>query len=998
MSPNARRMLSTIVVLVVCLGRGVWAQEFAGGTGQPEDPYQIATVDQLMQLARDPNLYDRHFVLVANIDLFGQVHTAAPIAPDVSQLDFVYEGTPFTGTFDGAEHEIGNLTIDIGPPANGFDYLGLFGSLGEGAVIKNLILSGVSIQGGTNSDCLGGLAGYADHATIDNCSVTGSVTSGLNAQCVGGLVGFCEDSTITTCYSACTVAGDENSSLLGGLLGSLRGGTISGCVAAATVQGSTQSAGVGGLIGTCSSTTASDCRSESVVSGGIASHSVGGLIGSGAVVTLQDCRSTEVVSGASVSYRLGGLTGSISSGVLTNCHSAASVEGAVESYEVGGLIGYANDTTVTTCTSTGPVSAGINSDFMGGLIGLLQGTPERMWAETQVVDCSSNSPVTGRDNSDHIGGLIGENGRTGKIYRSHATGAVYGEEEVGGLVGWNEGDIVECYATGNITSAIDADRLGGLVGRNRGHIHGCYATGSVTGDFNSDHLGGLVGKNENRIVNCYATGAVSGGLEAEELGGLVGFNDDSGTLIRRCYATGAVTSLSNADSIGGFVGYHRNGHIQQCFWDIDASGMVNGIGVLGDRQDEDDAVGLTTTEMQDFASFAEWGFADAVNTGLDHEWLMAAGDVGPVLWWQRPDAVPLPTFSGGSGTEDDPYLIADAVDLNSIGYNPRLLDKHYQLVADLDLTAGPQMKMIGNGLHPFAGTFDGSGHTIDNATVVRADYESFAGPFGCVGPGGAVRNLTLAVELAVEHQAYAAVGGLVAYANQATVADCHVVGTISGDDHVGGLIGFGDRCQVTHCSADVAVVGRLHVGALMAYNEQGDVTGCRSQGAVEGLLWCGGLIGDLNKGTLTHSLNAASVSGDLDAGGAVGRALDGQIRFTYNTGPIDGDHSIGGLVGQLSGGEIFHSYSVGAVSGTGTSIGGLVGGGTGEAIECFWDIEASGQSEGRRGEGLSTAQMKDINTYLQAGWDFIDERENGTDDIWFMPEGDYPHLTAEGID
>jgi hypothetical protein len=77
------------------------------------------------------------------------------------------------------------------------------------------------------------------------------------------------------------------------------------------------------------------------------------------------------------------------------------------------------------------------------------------------------------------------------------------------------------------------------------------------------------------------------------------------------------------------------------------------------------------------------------------------------------------------------------------------------------------------------------------------------------------------------------------------------------------------------------------------------------------------------------------------------------------------------------------------------SIGGLVGGFRLESVGCFWDVETSGQADSDGGEGLSTAEMTDISTYLQAGWDFVDETDNGTDDIWFMPDDDYPHLAWE---
>ena len=63
---------------------------------------------------------------------------------------------------------------------------------------------------------------------------------------------------------------------------------------------------------------------------------------------------------------------------------------------------------------------------------------------------------------------------------------------------------------------------------------------------------------------------------------------------------------------------------------------------------------------------------------------------------------------------------------------------------------------------------------------------------------------------------------------------------------------------------------------------------------------------------------------------------------------------------------------------------------------CFWDIDASGQNTSAAGTRLTTAAMQRTDTFLEAGWDFVDETENGTDDIWWIVEGqDYPRLWWE---
>jgi hypothetical protein len=59
----------------------------------------------------------------------------------------------------------------------------------------------------------------------------------------------------------------------------------------------------------------------------------------------------------------------------------------------------------------------------------------------------------------------------------------------------------------------------------------------------------------------------------------------------------------------------------------------------------------------------------------------------------------------------------------------------------------------------------------------------------------------------------------------------------------------------------------------------------------------------------------------------------------------------------------------------------------------FWDIETSGQTSSAGGTGKTTAEMQTASTFLEAGWDFVDETANGTEDIWSICEGtNYPRL------
>jgi len=123
----------------------------------------------------------------------------------------------------------------------------------------------------------------------------------------------------------------------------------------------------------------------------------------------------------------------------------------------------------------------------------------------------------------------------------------------------------------------------------------------------------------------------------------------------------------------------------------------------------------------------------------------------------------------------------------------------------------------------------------------------------------------------------------------------------------------------------------------------------------------------------------------------------GQIR---NLGVEDvnmtGHDFVGGLVG-LSFGTLTACRATGSVTGGEySSIGGLMRSNSGTVTDCFWDIETSGQQASVGGKPKTTAEMQKASTFLEAGWDFVDEVENGTEDIWWILEGQgYPRLWWE---
>jgi hypothetical protein len=348
-------------------------------------------------------------------------------------------------------------------------------------------------------------------------------------------------------------------------------------------------------------------------------------------------------------------------------------------------------------------------------------------------------------------------------------------------------------------------------------------------------------------------------------------------------------------------------------------------------------------------------------------------------------------YGGGTGEPNDPYLIFDANQMNAIGADSNDWDKHFILMADIDLSvfSGTDFNIIGSYGNPFTGVFDGSGHTISNFTYDSNDTD-YIGLFGYVGKWGVneeIKNLGL-FDPNLDAGTGRNVGSLVGYLVNGTITNCYVQGgSVLGAFDVGGLVGH-NWSTIDNCYSAGSVSGRTNVGGLVGWNNSGTITNCYSTSSVSGNNNVGGLMG-IGGGTITNCYATASVSGKHLIGGLIGENYYGTISNCYATGSVAGTGSwVGGLVG-VNWGVITNCYSAGSVSGN-NNVGGLVGDKwQGEVTTSFWDIETSGQTTSDGGMGLPTAEMQMQVTFTDAGWDF-------TTPVWTIDEGvDYPRLWWE---
>ena len=209
---------------------GNWA-DGGGESGAAEDlgyiydsntnTYTVYNADGLMNVAELVNggKTDINITLEKNIDLTGKDWT--PIGTDYDNA--------YTGTFDGGGHTITGLTVTTND-----EYAGLFGYLGNfnngAATVKNVVMEGIQITCNHRLGYAGGVAGFSWGGTIENCSVSGSVSATVS---VGGVVGIQWEASITGCSSSATVKGMVQ---VGGVAGETNSGaTMAACYATGNV-------------------------------------------------------------------------------------------------------------------------------------------------------------------------------------------------------------------------------------------------------------------------------------------------------------------------------------------------------------------------------------------------------------------------------------------------------------------------------------------------------------------------------------------------------------------------------------------------------------------------------------------------------------------------------------------------------------------------------------------------------------------------------------------
>lgn len=297
-------------------------------------------------------------------------------------------------------------------------------------------------------------------------------------------------------------------------------------------------------------------------------------------------------------------------------------------------------------------------------------------------------------------------------------------------------------------------------------------------------------------------------------------------------------------------------------------------------------------------------------------------------------------FAGGSGTENDPWLIANRAQLellhNYLGAEHT--DKYFRQISNIDISSAP-WNPIGR-TTPFRGQYDGSGYNISGLYIT--DYLS--GPSGLFAriTDATLKNMNfdeIAIDITLDM--YPNVGAyiqdiapLAVFCSNSIIRNCHTSGAVSLNlmnanvTTIAGMLGQTDGgCHVSYSSSSCAVGAYSnsnipdtylyinYVGGLIA-NNGGTITNCASFSSANSMAsspiddtqypmppnyysftsYTGGLAG-MNYGFITKCYGQSSASGNFDVGGLVGHNA-GTVSECFGTNYVNGTDAFGGLMGN----------------------------------------------------------------------------------------------------
>ena len=542
------------------------AEEFAGGSGTADDPYQIADAAQLALLGakmtselESEGYGEAHYVLTDDISLndVEDYDNWSSEGPEYSWMPLGFEDDiEFKGVFDGNGHTISGLYINANceEAANGY---GLFCEVY--GTVKDMTLENAYLEVSGMSCYVGAIsANMWKDAIIENCSVN-AVVKGYDGT-YGDIVGWAaggatwdmhdEEDKVWTEYSTisgCTFTGsikqikDSSSSYLGGIVGS-SSGNVQNCTNYGEIE-------------------FSDVNIDSA--GGIAAWAndgcISGCINNGKLVCLD---------GDGRLVRAGGIVGNIyidsagsekymSHGVeILSCTNNAEIEASLSA---GGIVGGINNDGNKYCVSvSGCVnnSSASRADYCGGIVGQLQCSfKENDGFNVLIEKCENRADITGQS-SETLGGIAGQ------LMCSGGNIAIRGCTNYGGLV----------TEAQNCAGIVAYWILNGEPDNLTATVSDCVNGGSISSYLNA---GGIVSFMDAAIVD---------------------YGEDIQFAIENCTSTGDISVSSTNGYVGGIAGNWGMKYMSTTISNCKSSGNLKITAPVVER-DPDDEINMTISRI-----------------------------------------------------------------------------------------------------------------------------------------------------------------------------------------------------------------------------------------------------------------------------------------------------------------------------------------------------------------------------------------------------------------
>ncbi|MBQ6005794.1 MAG: hypothetical protein IJL14_06070 [Selenomonadaceae bacterium] len=702
------------------------------GSGSANNPYLIKTETDLRQLANYVNYGNdcagKYFKLADNITLTN---------------DWLAIGEnlrPFKGIFDGDGKTISGLTV------SGGDNLGLFGRV-ENATIQNLNLAGVNVTGKNN---VGSLVGSANNnSQIINCTVQGNITGSEN---VGGFVGVLSGSTIKNCtFLGGSIKGKNIGVIVGSNGGSVNDNYYFGDLKGINSNGATQIFNVT-MPADVTSTALIDINGTKYIKGGNAIFSYNGKnysynVNDDITVTLKDNKVYVNNTVPTMNFP-GNLEGD---GSANNPFLLKTLD------HLRQLANYVN---------AGNNCQGINFKLTEDIRFAGDWTPigEKFTPFKGNFD-GDNHTISSFNfhRADHFGLFGYLEGASIKNLKLTDVN-IRGWFKVGAMaIAADHGtQILNCTASGTVTSPFMGAFIGGVVGYIRGGstVDGCTFSGTIAGsdEFLGSFAGGISGYNNNSTIkNCANLGGTIKGANY----GIIAGNDSSGTFTDNYYLGTLAAGIISNNAAQIYNVTMPNG--------VTSNALVE----IGGRK------------------YIKGGDATFTYNGTDYTYTVT-GDIAVTI---QDDKLSFGKFESdenflstleGDGSASNPYLIKTSDHMRQLASHVNGGNNYsginFKLANDINLAG--EWTPIGTSSGKFSGNFDGDGHTISGLTISGDDNQ-----------------------------------GLFGYLDGATLKNVHLTGaSITGKNNVGGIVGNANNSQISGCSVQGNITGSGNVGIIVGSN------------------------------------------------------------------------------------------------------------------------------------------------------------------------------------